>query len=223
MVRIMSTISTVDDRLASTLFGRTRRRVLGLLFGRPDEEFYVREIIRVTGSAPGAVQRELRTLEAAGILARRRGGNQVYYRANPKCPVFADLQAIVMKTVGLVDVLCAALDPLREQIQVAFVFGSLARGQVTSESDVDLLVVGDVGFGDIVEHLVSTGSALGREVNPVVHSAEEFRKRVAVADHFLTSVLREPKLFVCGDVDELGRLGAGGVVDPAQHQRRGDR
>ncbi len=210
-------------RLVSTLFGQTRRRVLGLLLGRPDEAFYVREIVRATGSAQGAVQRELLQLEAAGILDRHAKGHQVFYRANPQCPVFAELQSIVMKTTGLVEVLRRSLEPLRDSIRLAFVFGSMAKKHDMSSSDVDLFVVGNVSFGDLVETLADAQAKLGREVSPVVESPDEFRKRVEHRDHFVSTVLRETKMFVIGDTNELARLGAERLAGAAHDEPAGNR
>lgn len=199
--------------LAATLFGKTRRRILSLLFGRSDEEFFVREIVRATGSAPGAVQRELELLLAASIIARRERGQHVFYRANHECPIFPELESIVVKTMGLVDALREALQPIRDRVDVAFVFGSMAKGQATSESDIDLFVVGGIAFADVVNCARTAEAKLARDINPVVQSTREFGKRAAAANHFLVSVLRQPKLFVFGGVVELGRLGAEGLVD----------
>lgn len=219
----MRTINESDSLLASTLFGRTRRRILGLLLGRPDGEFYVREIVRETGSALGAVQRELRALELAAILRRRRRGNQVLYRANRSCPIFPELRSIAVKTFGLVDVLRVALLPLRERIRVAFVFGSLASGSGASDSDVDLFILGEVSLAETVDRLAESQRELRREINPVVQSPEEFERRAMAANHFLTTILRRPKLFVIGDHDELDRLGAPTLVGAAHDQPGRDR
>ncbi len=199
--------------LAATLFGQTRRRILALLFGQTDQEFFVREIARATDTAPGAVQREVTLLHTAGIIARRTRGKHVFYRADRQCPVFPELESIIAKTIGLVGVLRHALKPLHNRIDAAFVFGSMARAEATSESDVDLFVVGDLAFRDIVECVRAAEAKLSRDVNPVVQSAQEFGKRAAAADHFLLGVLRQPKLFVFGGEDELGRLGAERLVD----------
>jgi uncharacterized protein len=191
--------------IATTLFGQTRRQVLGLLFGRPDETFYVREIARTTGGALGAVQRELQALVGAGILERSVRGRQVFYQANQQCPVFDELHAIVTKTSGLVDVLRAAFFGLLDRIDVAFVFGSLARMGGTGASDVDLFVIGDVSHGDVVDALGDAQTALAREVNPVVQSPDEFKRRVDQKHHFVRRVLGEPRLFILGDAHVLER------------------
>ena len=183
----------------------------------------MREVARRTETAAGAVQRELKALERVGILRRRARGNQVLYRANRESPIFPELQSLVLKTSGLVDVLRDALQPLRDRISLAFVFGSLAAGRATGESDVDLFVVGAVDFGEIVNALQGVNATLGREVNPVVAAVREYEKRVREGDHFVTALRKEPKLFVLGDPDDIDRLAAARVADAAPDQSAGDR
>jgi len=139
----MSTMSSIDS-LSATLFGKTRRAVLALLYGHSDESFYLRQIVRTAGVGLGAVQRELKKLSGAGIITRKARGRQVYYQANQECPVYAELKNLVIKTVGVGDVIRAGLVPLADRIRVAFLFGSLVRGDERSSSDVDVMVVGDV-------------------------------------------------------------------------------
>ena len=210
-------------RVSSTLFGLTRRLVLGLLYGQSGQAFYAREVARRTGGAMGAVQRELQELAGAGIIERSERGRQVYYQANRQCPVFEELRGIIAKTSGLGDVLRAALSALSDRVDVAFVFGSGAKGVETSESDVDVFVVGDLTFGAVVDAVGRASQSLGREVNPVVQSAPEFARRVAARDHFVSSVLATPRIFVIGDDDVLGRLGAERVADPARLESPGNR
>ena len=192
---------------ATALFGRTRRAVLALMYGRPDESFYVRQIVRAVGSGRGAVQRELRRLTAAGILTRSTRGRQIHYQANRDCPVFAELQSLLMKTTGVADVLRAALSHLSDRVQVAFVYGSVADGRLKADSDVDVIVVGAVTFGQVVSALSPAHETLGREVNPSVYPLAEFRNRVVHGDHFVTTVLRGPRIFLVGGERELAGLG----------------
>lgn len=201
--------------VAQRLFGRTRHAILGLLYARPEREFYQQEIMQAAGVNLSAVQRELGNLLEAGLVRRRRDGNRVYYQADRESPLFPDLQGIVLKTVGLADVLRAALEPVRERIEVAFVFGSLAAGDAGAESDVDLMVIGRAGLRQIAPLLAEASGTLGREVNPVTLSPQEWAKRRAEGDHFITTVARAPKLFVLGAADELERLGANRPTAPA--------
>lgn len=192
--------------LGGVLFGKTRSSVLGLLFGKPDRSFYLREIVRAAGGSPGAVQRELTALAGAGLVVRSRRGNQVHYQADRNCPIYSEIKSVVTKTVGLGDALREALEPLADRIRFAFVFGSLAAGTETSASDTDLMVVGDVRFGEVVAALQSAQERLGREINPTVYPPAEFLLRIRAEDPFLTAVLRGPKLFLIGDAHALPQL-----------------
>jgi DNA-binding transcriptional ArsR family regulator len=128
--------------LSSALFGKTRRSVLALLFTRPDESFYLREVVRRTGGGQGAVQRELDRLAQAGIVTKVTRGRQVYYQANRDCPINTELRGLMIKTAGLADILREALAPFAAQIELAFIYGSQASGTASGTSDVDLIMVG---------------------------------------------------------------------------------
>ena len=195
-----------DSSLASALFGKVRLAVLALLFGRPDRAFFVREVVRTVKGGQGGVQRELARLSEVGLLLRREEGRQVYYQANSACPLYAELRSIMMKTVGLVDVLRRAFEPVQDRISVAFVYGSVARGDPESASDVDLLVVGDVHFGEVAELLSPAQDRIGREVNPSVFPVDEFRHRASQEGDFLARIWSGPKILVMGDEREFGKL-----------------
>ena len=199
---------TKPDRVSRLLFGSTRREVLALLLGRPDERFYLREILRAVGGGSGAVQRELKQLVEVGLVEREARGHQVYFSANRQAAIFPELQAIVEKTAGAVDVLRANLATLLGQgrVEVAFVYGSVASGKKTARSDVDLLIVGNVPLAEIVPALRAAEARLGREVNPTVYPVKEFRDKVKRGTPFLKRILAGPKLFVAGDDRALGRL-----------------
>ena len=202
---MVDTIVPVADTisLADAFFGRTRQKVLGLLFEHPDESFYLREVARRTGQALGAVQRDLAQLSAAGIVDRTRLGNQVRFSANAHCPIYPELKSIVTKTIGAAGVLKQSLLPLADRIRVAFIFGSLVRGQQRRDSDVDLLVVGKIAFRELSSAIKPAEQQLARPVNPVLYSVEEFEQK---RNHFINSVLREPKILLIGSGDELGPM-----------------
>src|SRR5688500_8594075 len=148
--------------LADALFSKTQQRVLGVLFGRPDQSFFANEIVRLAGGGFGAVHRELAALEAAGLVTASRIGNQKHYQANRQAPIFEELRGIVTKTVGVADVLRAALAPLKPRIRAAFVYGSIAKGTDTAKSDIDLMVVGDkVEYADIFKRVTDAERRLG--------------------------------------------------------------
>ncbi len=190
--------------LASVLFTDYRRRVLGLLLLHPDQRYHVREIARLTGTVTGTLSRELSKLAEAGLLLKERVGNQVQYTANRDCPVFEELASILRKTFGMVDVLAEALIPLAEKIDVAFVFGSVASGKAGAFSDIDLMIVGSVDFGELIQLLYPVQATLGREINPKVYSPKEWQLLVQNGSSFVQDVLASQKLFVIGGQDDLG-------------------
>jgi predicted nucleotidyltransferase len=191
--------------LSDTLFGRTRGAVLSVLYGHVGEAFYLRQLARRTDIALGPVQREVRQLVDAGLVNRKIVGTQTLYSANENSPVFAEIKSLVTKTVGMHDVLYAALDPLRKNVNLAFVYGSVARSSETERSDVDLIVVGRVDFGTVVGKLSDAQKILNREINPTVYSVKDFREKVH--GNFLRSILIDKKLFIIGDENVLRDLG----------------
>jgi predicted nucleotidyltransferase len=193
------------NTLSNTLFGRTRGAVLSILYGHVGESFYLRQLARDTEIALGPVQREIRQLVDAGLVARKIVGAQTLYSANKQSPVFAEIKNLVAKTVGMHDVLYEALDPLRKKINLAFVYGSVARSGEAERSDVDLMLVGKVDFSAVVSKLADAQRTLNREINPTVYSVKEFRGKVR--GNFLKNVLAEKKLFIIGDENVLRELG----------------
>ena len=179
--------------------------MLSVLYGHVGEAFYLRQLARRTEIALGPVQRELRQLVDAGLVSKKVVGTQTLYSANKDSPVFAEIKSLVTKTVGMHDVLHTALEPLRKKINVAFVFGSVARSGETERSDVDLMVVGKVGFSDVVEKLADAQKILSREINPTVYSVREFRNKMR--GNFLKTVIVDKKLFIIGDENVLRELG----------------
>jgi predicted nucleotidyltransferase len=194
----------MQQALSELLFPGYRRRVLGLLLLRPDEALHGREIARRTGLPAGTLNRELARLASAGLLKRERRGNQLLYSAERACPVFEEVASILRKTSGVADVLAAALAPAREQIRAAFVYGSVAQGRERAGSDVDLIVVGDLGFGDAVKLLHPAQETLGREISPRVYGVKEWKAKRRSPDAFLRDVLGKQKIFVVGGERELG-------------------
>ncbi|MGB7542905.1 MAG: nucleotidyltransferase domain-containing protein [Burkholderiales bacterium] len=209
--------------LASALFGKSMQAILAHLFGRPNEEFYLREIARSTATAPSSLQRDLAALTHAGIIERTVRGHQVYFRANRACPVFDELRGLVVKTFGVADILKLALHPLAGRIDAAFIYGSLARGEERTESDIDLFVIGKVSSGDVIEALAPAQRRLGREINPTVFPRAEFAGKARARNHFLTTLLGERKLFLIGEEDELASLAREGRAAGAQAVQKRNR
>lgn len=217
----MATFAPTDP--AALLFGAYRRDVLALLLLHPEESKHLREIARVTGKAPGTLLRELNALVAAGILQRRPQGNQVLFQADPACPIHEDLRNILKKTVGVAGVLREALAPLAPRIRAAFVYGSVARGDERPGSDLDLMILGEVRFAEVVSALAPAQEALRREVNPNVYPALEFNRKREAGEPFLARVLVERKIFILGGEDDLGKPAANRKAEGARRKRAGDR
>ena len=185
--------------ISSALFTSTQQRVLGLLFGRVGQSFHTNEIVRLSRSGSGAVNRELKKLASAGLLTATRRGNQTLYQANPDSPVFAELRGLIAKTSGVADHVRLVLAPLAGQIHLAFIYGSVARGTEGPDSDVDLLVISDtLSYGDIYPALADAEASIGRPVNPSVYSLSEWRKRVDEENPFVTRVMAQPRILLIG-------------------------
>jgi predicted nucleotidyltransferase len=189
---------------ADALFSGLQRRVLGLLFGQPDRSFFGNELQRLTNAGRGALQRELEKLVSAELVTVTPIGNQKHYQANPSSPIFAELRGIVLKSVGMADVLRAALADVAGRIRVAFVYGSVAKGTDTALSDIDLMVVAEnLGYTDLFEGLAVADAKLGRKVNPTLYTPEELAAKIGSENNFVLRVLEQPKIFVIGGEGEL--------------------
>ncbi len=189
-----------------TLFGIQRQRVLGWLLLHPDTKLHVRELARLTDTHAGSLHRELARLADAGLLLRSTQGNQVLYQANRMSPVFQELAGLFRKTSGVVGVLQNALRPLGADIKYALVFGSVARGEETAHSDVDVLVVGDLDFVGVVRALHPCQEILGREVNPVLYSPTELKQKIVEGDAFIRELMDRPRLFIQGVDDDFRKF-----------------
>jgi predicted nucleotidyltransferase len=193
--------------LADVLFGQSRGGVLALLFGNSEKSFYTREIANMIGASVGAVAPQLTALASVGLLVASKSGNQVYYQANRKSPIFEEMKGLVAKTVGIHQQLQSAFEPLSSRIVVAFIYGSMAKHQETAESDVDLMVVGDVQLDELLEHLAKVEKQIGRPINPTIHSVTEFSTKLSSGSHFVSSVVRGEKIFIIGGEVELRTMG----------------
>jgi len=190
---------TDASALADALFPKVRQRVLAVLFGTPDRSFYANEVIALAQSGTGAVQRELAGLSEAGLLTVSKQGNQKHYQANASAPVFAELRGLVLKTMGLADVLRSALAPLAGQIDAAFIYGSVARQQDTAHSDVDVMIISrTLGYGDVFGALEAATVSLGRKVNPTLYTPADWSKRMSSDNTFVARVWQQPKIWLIG-------------------------
>ena len=195
--------------MLDALLPKTRQGILAATLVQPEKDWYVSELARRMGVPASSLQRELHDLSEVGILKTHRQGRMVYYQANTNSPVFPDLRGLLLKTGGLVDVLAQALKPLAARLRTAFVYGSIAAGQEQSDSDIDLMIVGQVSPTELALPLRRARELLGREINPTVYTPAEFDNKRAAIDPFLKQVLDKPKLFVLGNKDELGKVAGG--------------
>lgn len=197
-----------ESSLLGALFSAVRLRVLTLFFSHPEKAYQLSEAINLIGSGRGAVQREIDKLTRAGILATAAAGTRKGYQANRKSAIFPELHALILKTTGLREPLRTALDALAPNIDVAFVFGSVAKGEDTATSDIDVMVLGsELGYGETYSALEKVEQKLVRKVSPNVMTPAEWRKKLNAKNPFVTGVARQPKLFIIGVEDDLARIG----------------
>jgi len=189
-----------SSAIGDALFTKTQQRVLGLLYGKPEQSYYLNEIVRLAAVGKGSVNRELDKLCAAGLLTVSRQGNQNHYQANANNPIFNELKAITQKTFGVVDIIKAALAPLLPQLNCAFIYGSVAQGTEHAGSDIDLMLVGDdMSYSEVMELLAPAEKQLGRTINPTLYTVAEFTDRKNSHQPFITRVIEQPKLWLVGD------------------------
>jgi len=200
----MGTNELPQASLSDALFTTTQQRVLSLLFGQPERSFFANEVIGLTGSGSGAVQRELKRLTDSGLVTSKRIGNQRHFQANRVSPIFEELSAIIQKTFGLAEPIRQALQPCEDAIHSAFIFGSVAKRKDTAGSDIDLFVVSDsLTSADLVNQLLGTEVQLGRTINTTIYSKAELERAVREKNSFVSRVLAQPKIWVIGNESDL--------------------
>lgn len=190
--------------MVDALFSKTQQSVLALLYGQPNRSFYTNEIIRKSGSGSGAVQRELARLVRCGLANVTRIGSQKHYQANVEAPIYKELVAIVQKTIGLAEPLKEALKPLLRHIEIAFIYGSVAKRKDTASSDIDLMIISDVlTYADVFPVLEDLSNQLGRSIQPTIYSKAELRNRVETDNSFIRRVLNQQKLWLVGEENDF--------------------
>jgi len=210
---------TRTRRGADALFPEIRKRILATLLMQPERAWFASDLARQVRVPKTSLQRELENLHSAGIIQRREEGKHVYYKAERENPLFPELRGLMAKTAGLVDVVRDALRPIAKRIDVAFIYGSVARAEEAPTSDVDLFVVGNVGLSDLALPLRRASKTLAREVNPTVYTPVEF-KRKASGESFVSALLNREKLFVVGRDNDLEEA-LGGAVAGARARSKG--
>lgn len=199
---------TVKIGLADALFSKVLQRILALLYGRPDDSFHTNEIIRLTHSGTGAVQRDLEKLASVGFITIKQIGNQKHYQANRKSLLYSELHAIVIKTFGLADVLCSALEPMTSNIHIAFIYGSIAKQEDTVNSDIDVMLLSDsLTYADLYPLLEKTETQFGRSINPTIYTPLEWTRKLKEGNNFIRKILEQPKIFLIGTEDDLTKFG----------------
>jgi len=192
------------SKLAEILFKDYRRRVLGLLLLHPDEKYHVREIARLTGTVAGTLHKELSRLAEAEVLQKQVLGNQVFYSANRDCVIFDELASILRKTSGMADIMTAAMAPVMDSIEIAFVYGSIAKGAETSKSDIDLMIISEsIAYTELISLLAEAEETLGRPVNPSIYEPELVKKKLKEKNAFITRVMDQPKIWIKGSDDDI--------------------
>ncbi len=207
----------------NAIFPLTRAGILSSVLLEPERWWFLSELARHLRVRPSSLQRELDSLVDAGILARRVDGRRVYFKADSGSPIFKDLRGLVEKTAGIVPALSSALGTFGHRIEVAILYGSLARGEGRSTSDVDVLIVGSVKQIDLVPVLRQLEDRFSREVNATLYSPQEFRTRLAAGDHFLSSVMKGRTILLKGSlkdlIDELDKAPARRKSSPSRNQQ----
>lgn len=190
--------------ISNALFSKVQQRVLALIFGHPERSFYTSEIVRSVHSGTGAVERELSRLRLSGLVSVERIGNQKHYRANRHSPIFDELQSLVLKTVALIEPLRKSLEPYSDKIKTAFVYGSVAKGSDTAQSDIDLMVIGDeLGYSELYTALQNAETVLRRKVSPIFLSSQDWRRKASQKGSFVGKIGALPKFFLFGSEKDL--------------------
>ena len=190
--------------VSSALFSKVQQRVLALIFTHPQRSFYTSEIVRHVRSGVGAVDRELSKLERSGLVSVERIGNQKHYRANRAAPIFEDLRGLVEKTVGVAEPIKKSFEPYAGAIKTAFIYGSVAKGTDTADSDIDLMVIGDdLNYSALYTAAQGVERKLRRKVNPLFLSYRDWQRKSSDKGSVISKISASPKIFVIGSEKDL--------------------
>jgi hypothetical protein len=193
--------------IAQALFTPAQQKLLGLLFVRVNQGFHLNEIMRLTGLGSASAQRELKRLHDSGLIVSERIGNVRRFRPNKDCMIYGELSSLVKKSFGLVSVLNSALAPLSKVLNVAFVYGATAKEQEGMDTNVELLLIGEnTSYGELLSRLPVAERILRRKINPNLYSLPDFKRRLREQQPFILQMLREEKIYVLGDEEDLNRV-----------------
>jgi predicted nucleotidyltransferase len=173
---------------------KIRIEILRIFSLFPDSKYNINELSRMTTFSPRGIEKELKNLLKGGILKKEVAGNQHLYQMDSRCPINLEIKNLIVKTIGIADVIKQALEPIATDIELAFIYGSFASGDYGNDSDIDLFLVTEIAGLKLVELLGNLQSKLGRAINVSQFTADEYRKRLDEKDHFLTRVLEGPRI-----------------------------
>ena len=197
-----------NSGLGSALFTETQQQVLSILYGRPHQSFYLKQVLRLTGMGVHTIKRELDRMVKVGILTLTKIGNQHHFQANSECPIYHELLAIVRKTFGITAVLKTALKPIDEKVKIAFVYGSVAKAEDGADSDIDLMLAGhELAYAEVMERLSEAEELLGRPINPTIYDTDQLGVKLKKGNSFLKRVMDQPKLWIKGENNDIGTSG----------------
>jgi predicted nucleotidyltransferase len=184
------------------LFSSTRAELLGLFFNNPDDRFYLREIARHIGKDAAGIKRELDKLVKIGLLAKEKRGVQKYYYANKNSPIFSEMKGLIFKTTGAQGAMKTSLSRLKG-VQVAFIYGSYAKGAEKEESNINIMVIGQANITELNDMVMGLEEKLKRDIDYLVFDELEYRKRKESKDPFIRDMLKSKKIFLVGKEDDL--------------------
>ena len=192
--------------ISAAPFSDSQSRVFRWLFGQPERSYHLNELRRLTGLGSASLQRELGKLAAAGLVRSEKVGNLRRFQVNTESPVYEELAGLTRKILGAQPLLQEALAPMKSKLDVAFIYGSIAKGTDTAKSDIDVMLVGnDLLLSDVLKLLLPAESQLGRKINPTLYTPAEYKRRRTQKDSFLSRVLAQPVIPLIGEALGHGR------------------
>lgn len=181
---------------------KLREDLLTLYFTNPDKKYYLRELERILNHSVANIRRELINLESTGLFRSENKGNQVYYYLNQSYLLFDELKSIIFKTLGIVRLLHDVLIKFKD-IRHAFIYGSFAKGEQREDSDIDLMIIGQVNEDELIDKLNNLEKRLQREINYTIYNKEEFNQKKEKGNSFILDIIQGDKIILIGNQNEL--------------------
>ena len=188
------------------LFPKIRRGILATTYNQPERWWYLSEIAERLETAPSSLQRELKSLSKNGVLRTKREGNRLYFQAETNSPVFYPLQELMKQTLGVIPAVEEAILQFANNIEFSFFYGSVAKGMEHTLSDVDLMIIGEIGMADIASSMRKIENKFEREININCYQEDEFKKKLQKKNHFLSQVINKEKIFIKGNIGDFNRF-----------------